>query len=119
MAGGFLVMATQEACFAAICTVVAKFNDLDVGAKRKKIPQRTVGCTLLDLDLTYLGNLEGGYLVDVRETRVHVSDMRLICVSDDLIAIVDGDLKFSHAWSTGRIRLDASMRDLIRLRSLL
>jgi hypothetical protein len=112
-------MATQEACFAAICTVVAKFNDLEVGNKRTKIPERTVGCTLLDLDVTYVGKLDAGYLVDVRDTRVHQADLRLICVSDDLIAIVDGELKFSHAWSTGRVRLDASMRDLIRLRTLL
>lgn len=112
-------MATQEACFAAICTVVARFNDLDVGHKRTRIPERTVGCTVLDLDVTYVGTLDGGYLVDIRESRDHESDMRLICASDDLIALVDGELKFSHAWSTGRVRIDASMRDLIRMRALL
>ena len=33
--------------------------------------------------------------------------------------LVDGRLPFPHAWATGRIRLDASFRDLLRLRSLM
>jgi len=111
-------MATQEACFAAINTVVERVNTQDVGKKRERVPQRTVGCTILDLDLTYVGKVVDGYIVDVRPSRTHSADMRLICNSDDLMAMVEGDLKFSQAWSTGRVRIDASMRDLLRLRSL-
>jgi hypothetical protein len=39
--------------------------------------------------------------------------------SDDLIELTDKRLHFSHAWATGRLHLDASLRDLLRLRGLL
>ena len=41
-----------------------------------------------------------------------------MCTSDDLVAMTNGDLSFAHAWATGQVRLDASLRDLLRLRSL-
>ena len=39
--------------------------------------------------------------------------------SDDLVAMTNRELSFAHAWATGRVRLDASFRDLLRLRALL
>lgn len=38
---------------------------------------------------------------------------------DDLVAMVGGDLNFAKAWASGRVRLEAGFRDLLRLRSLL
>jgi hypothetical protein len=39
--------------------------------------------------------------------------------SDDLLAMHRGDLPFSRAYAAGRVRLDASVTDLLRLRALL
>jgi hypothetical protein len=33
--------------------------------------------------------------------------------------MVDGRLNFAKAWASGRIRLEAGFRDLLRLRTLL
>lgn len=38
---------------------------------------------------------------------------------DDLLALVAGELKFAKAWASGRVRLEAGFRDLLRLKSLL
>lgn len=38
---------------------------------------------------------------------------------DDLVAMVDGELNFAKAWGSGRVRLEAGFRDLLKLRSLL
>jgi putative sterol carrier protein len=38
--------------------------------------------------------------------------------SDDLVALVHGDLKMATAWATGRVKIDAGVRDLVRLRSI-
>jgi len=113
------VMATQEQCLAAIDEAVERFNSIDAGDKRQRVPERTVGCTILDLDVTYRGRLVDGFLVEVAETEEHAADMRLLCNSDDLVAMVNRELRFSHAWSTGQVRIDASIRDLIRFRALL
>jgi hypothetical protein len=37
--------------------------------------------------------------------------------SDDLIALTDGRLKLAAAWATGRLRINAGVRDLLKLRS--
>ena len=111
-------MANQEECLTAITTVVERFNAHDVGGKRERIPERSVGCTILDLDVTYRGRLVDGFLVEVAKSPTHQADIRVLCSSDDLVDLVGGDLRFAHVWSTGRVRIDASIRDLIRFRAL-
>jgi putative sterol carrier protein len=39
--------------------------------------------------------------------------------SDDLVALTDGQLNVASAWATGRLRVDASIKDMLRLRALL
>lgn len=112
-------MASQEECLQALLQVADRFNAHDVGRKRERIPDRTVGCTLLDLDATYCSQLNGGFLSQVTLSPQHEADIRIICTSDDLIDMINGDLSFSQAFSTGRVRLDAGLRDLLRLRALI
>lgn len=47
------------------------------------------------------------------------AQIRLAMTGDDLVAMVDGRLNFAKAWASGRIRLEAGFRDLLRLRTLL
>lgn len=47
------------------------------------------------------------------------AQIRLAMTGDDLVAMVDGELNFAKAWGSGRVRLEAGFRDLLRLRSLL
>jgi hypothetical protein len=39
--------------------------------------------------------------------------------SDDLLAMTAGRLSFGPAWAAGRVKLEAGLRDMLRLRSLL
>ncbi|MDZ7576715.1 MAG: hypothetical protein U0904_00840 [Candidatus Nanopelagicales bacterium] len=112
-------MATEDECRVAIESLIKRLDDVDPDVRRGHMPDRTIGCTLLDLDLTFLGRLEDGHLVDLHTvSNGREPQIRLLCTSDDLVAMVDGNLKFAHAWATGRIHLDASLRDLLRLRGL-
>jgi hypothetical protein len=112
-------VATEDQCRAAIEILVDRLAAVDGEVKRDKVPDRTIGCTLLDLDVTYVGELKDGELVNVRrESGMTKPQLRLILNSDDLIELTEGRLKFAHAWATGRVRLDASLRDLFRLRAL-
>ena len=111
-------MASQEDCLAAILEVVERFNAHEAGKKRERVPERSVGCTILDLDVTYRALLRDGFIVGVAESEVHEADIRLLCSSDDLVGMVNRELNFAHLYSSGRVRIDASFRDLIRLRSL-
>lgn len=112
-------MASEAECRAAIDTLIERLGQVDHDARRKHVPDRTIGVTLLDHDVTYVGDLKSGELINVRkEAGDYRPQVRVLCTSDDLIALTDGSLKFSHAWASGQVRLDASLRDLLRLRAL-
>lgn len=112
-------MATEAECLTAIETLLSRMDGVDPEVRKKKLPDRTIGVHLLDLDKTFVGDLKDGEIVNVRvESGGPKPQIRLVCTSDDLLALTDGELSFAHAWATGQIRLDASIRDLLRLRNL-
>lgn len=111
-------MASLEQCHAAVEELAARLAAVDAGTRAEHLPDRTLACTILDLDVTYSGRLHEGDLIDVTTDERPPAQIRLVLTSDDLIDLVSGKLKFAHAWSTGRVRLDASLRDLMRLRAL-
>ena len=113
------LLASEEQCRQAIEELIERRASYDHSERSKHVPDRTVGVTLLDLDVTYAGDIKDGELINVRqEPGDFRPQVRVVCTSDDLIALTDGSLNFAHAWATGRVRLDASLRDLLRLRSL-
>ena len=63
--------------------------------------------------------------VDDFTVRVHTTEpapkaqVRLTVGSDDLVALTDGELDFGRAWLSGRVKVEASVRDLLKLRSML
>ena len=112
-------MATQDECQGAIETLLGRLGEVDPTVRKSKLPDRTIGVQILDLDLTFLGDLKDGEIFNVRVDEGGVKpQIRIVCNSDDLILMTDGELGFAHAWATGRVRLDAGIRDLIRMRNL-
>lgn len=109
-------MASVEQCREAITILVQRFESFDHDHRREHVPERTIALTLLDLDLTFRARLSDGQLVDLTTGSGPKTDIRLIMNSDDLLDLTDKRVTFTHAWATGRVRLDASLFDLLRLR---
>src|SRR3954447_3006553 len=84
---------------------------------------RSLSCRLTDLDQVVLGRLTSGAVKELRavpdEPSLPKADIRLTMTSDDLVALTDGQLSFAPAWASGRVKFEAGLRDLLRLRSLL
>jgi hypothetical protein len=84
---------------------------------------RSVSCRLTDLDEVVVGRLATGAIRDLHVLPhgpdVPKADIRLAMSSDDLVALTDGKLAFAPAWATGRIKLEAGLRDLLRLRKII
>jgi hypothetical protein len=84
---------------------------------------RSLSCRLTDLDEVVLGRLSSGSVRDLHVLphgpAVPKADIRLTMSSDDLLALTDGRLHFGPAWATGRVKLEAGLRDLLRLRKIL
>ncbi|MFE9454862.1 sterol-binding protein [Streptomyces sp. NPDC006739] len=115
-------MATIEECRAALGKLSDNMGGAEGDVRAAASLDRSVSCHITDLDVTFAGRLTGG--------RIEVDDtfpgpprdnaqIRLAMAGDDLVALVDGELNFAGAWGSGRVRLEAGLLDLFRLRKLL
>jgi putative sterol carrier protein len=64
--------------------------------------------------------VENGHVSQPSETPPNGrADITLRVGSDDLVDLVEGRISFLSAFTSGKVRVDASIVDLLRLRSLL
>ena len=115
-------MATKEECAAALDQLAQKMSGIDSAERSKNLLERSVSCEIPDLKVTFHGQLKDARLQDVRsfpapETAPN-AQIGLVIPSDDLIALVDGKLNFISAWTSGRIKVNASFGDLLKLRKI-
>ncbi|MEU0288675.1 sterol-binding protein [Streptomyces sp. NPDC006147] len=115
-------MATIEECRAALDKLSDSMGSAEGDVRAAASMDRSVSCHITDLDVTFTGRLTGGRIV-VRDTvpgpPPEKAQIRLAMTGDDLVALVDGELHFARAWGSGRVRLEAALRDLFTLRKLL
>jgi predicted lipid carrier protein YhbT len=113
-------VASVRDCRKALADLALALGDVDPETRARHVPRRTVACRLADLDVTFVGRLDedGVHDVDVADDAEPDADVRLTMDSDELVALADGSDDFLHAWLRGRVQVSASMRDLLRLRSL-
>ncbi|WP_219465971.1 SCP2 sterol-binding domain-containing protein [Nonomuraea rhizosphaerae] len=115
-------MASVEECRAALAKLVAQFDEIGEEDRAKHVVERTVSCRVPDLDVVFHGRLHREGLDPFREDppgNSKAADVKLTIASDDLIALVDGELDLARALLGGRVKIDASFGDLLRLRRLL
>ncbi|MFI9052754.1 sterol-binding protein [Streptomyces sp. NPDC053427] len=115
-------MATLDQCRAALDRLAQNMTTADGKVRSAAALDRSLSCRITDLDVTFLGRLADGTIKDVTSVPgrpPHRAEIRLTMAGEDLLALVDGRLNFARAWGSGRIKLEASLRDLLRLRTLL
>ncbi|MEU5523052.1 sterol-binding protein [Streptomyces sp. NPDC047860] len=115
-------MATIEECRAALDKLSDSMRSAEGDVRAAAAMDRSVSCHITDLEVTFAGRLTGGR-IEVHDTLPgpprEKAQIRLAMTGDDLVALVDGELHFAKAWGSGRVRLEAGLRDLFRLRKLL
>lgn len=110
-------MATVEQCEQALHTLADRLADNDP-SRRKSGFDRSLTCTIRDLDVIFSGRLKDGLLLNIGRASKGDAQVRLAMSSDDLVALVNGNLKMASAWATGRVKVEAGVRDLMKLRSI-
>jgi hypothetical protein len=111
-------VASEAECEAALRLLVEGLAGLDPDVRSKYVVDRTVSCRVPDLDVTWFAHLTDDGLVDVvREGGK--AQVRLTVSSDDLVALVEGKLSVPTAVATGKVRVQASPFDLLRLSAFL
>jgi predicted lipid carrier protein YhbT len=112
-------MATVEECRAALRALAARLQASAAQTQSKLDFDRTLACRVTDLKVAFHGRLENGQILDLTDGDDPTAKLRLTASSDDLVALVKGQLNVASAWASGRVKIDASFRDLMKLRKLL
>ncbi|MCX5047164.1 MULTISPECIES: SCP2 sterol-binding domain-containing protein [unclassified Streptomyces] len=115
-------MATIEECRAALEKLSDNMQQAEGDVRTAAALDRSVSCRITDLDVTFMGRLTGGRIVvhdTIQGPPPEKAQIRLTMAGDDLVALVDGELNFAKAWGSGRVKLEAGLRDLLQLRKLL
>jgi len=88
---------------------------------RAAIPARKVlRCSISDLDTSWYSVIEDGHVSPPSETPPDDrTDITLHLASDDLVDLIEGRLSFLSAFISGKVKVDASIMDMLRLRALL
>lgn len=112
-------MATEQEVEQVLSDLVARLETADPTTRAMLPARRTIQARCPDLDLVVHAEWQGGRIQIVdRPPNAH-ADIRISVRSDDLVAMANGDLPFGRAYASNRIRVDASMTDLLRLRAVL
>lgn len=112
-------MATVEQCRTALQALAARLASNASEVSTKLDFDRTLACRVTDLGVAFHGRLKDGQILDLADGDDPKAKLRLTSSSDDLVALVDGKLNVTSAWASGRIKIDASLFDLMKLRKLL
>ncbi|MER7982823.1 SCP2 sterol-binding domain-containing protein [Streptomyces sp. NPDC095817] len=115
-------MATIEECRAALDKLSDNMASAEGDVRTAAALDRSLSCRVTDLDVTFVGRLKDGrikVLDTLQGPPPDKAQIRLAMAGDDLVAMVDGRLNFAKAWGSGRVKLEAGLRDLFRLRTLL
>jgi putative sterol carrier protein len=111
-------MATVEECERALRDLAAKLGTVDAQKRGQVVLDRSLSCTLRDLGVIFAGQLRDGELRDIRQVSNADAQIKLTMTSDDLLKLTSGELNFAQAWASGRLRVDANVFDLLKLRSI-
>ena len=81
--------------------------------------RRAIEARCTDLDVMYHAVWQDGQLGPLFEGPADRADIRILVASDDLDALAAGAVSFRQAYVSRRLRVEASMTDLLRLRAVL
>jgi predicted lipid carrier protein YhbT len=114
-----LNVASVEECRAALATLTERLDEHADEVAGKVDLDRSIACRITDLDTAFHGRLAGGRLVGMTDGDDPDAKITLSTTSDDLVALVNGELDFARALASRRVSLRASPFDLLKLRKLL
>jgi len=113
-------MKSAEECREALQKLAGRLAELNPDDRDEYFGNRSISVTIPDLGVTYATNMGTGD-DPVREVAPGdpPADIRLTANSDEVVSLAESPMNIARAWMAGRVKIEASMRDLFRLRKLL
>ena len=115
-------MASVQEVEQALRSIAQRLAAVDPEIRSRYVVTRTLACRVPDLDVVFLATLNDDGLEELRcadDGGDERAQVRLAARSDDLLALCEGELSPPVAWATGRLKVQASPLDLLKLRALL
>ena len=118
--GARRTMTSAEECRVALQKLAGRLAELNASERDQYFGNRTISVTIPDLHVTFVSRLGAGDDV-VREAAPGEppADIKLTANSGEVVALSEQPMNIARAWVTGRVKIEASMKDLFRLRRLL
>jgi hypothetical protein len=113
-------MHTADEVRQALEKLAGRLGELTPQERQQYFGDRTVGVTLTDLGVTLATKL-GDTAGPIREAAPGEpkADMRLSGDSDTVMQLTEQPINVARAWMQGKVKIEASMKDLFNLRKLL
>ncbi|MFN2589461.1 MAG: hypothetical protein ABR518_01660 [Actinomycetota bacterium] len=114
-------MATKRQVETKLRELIRRLERTDEGvtALSHALPEpRVIVVFVYDLDEAYWTELAGGKLGTLHRGRPDRTDIRIEAGSDDLVDVLDGRTSLFSSYVGGRMKVEASFADIMRLRKL-
>jgi putative sterol carrier protein len=112
------IMATREEIEAALKTIAGKLDDPKMKERFMKF-NKTMQFSFKDAGLDYNLVFENGAVKEMKEGRVEKPDVFVELDSNTLIGILKKEINAISAYSSGKIKVNGEMSDLLKLQKLL
>jgi predicted lipid carrier protein YhbT len=114
-------MATAEECRQALESLTGQIQEMDPADRAAYLVDRVISCKVSDLGVTFVTRLgpDGASPVTEANGSDPQAQVKFTAKSDDLLALAENPASIGRAWLTGRLKVEASIFDLLRLRKVL
>jgi hypothetical protein len=113
-------MHTELECQEALQKLAGRLSEVSPQDREQYFGNRTMSVTASDIGVTFVTVLAtGDDPVRVAAPDEPRADIRLTAKSDDVVALAEQPMNLGRAWITGRVKIEASMKDLFQLRRLI
>ena len=114
-------MASAEECREALQTLTTRLAEMSPQDRASYFGKRSMSCLVTDLDVTFITRFTDHGSEPVKEAAHDEppADIRLTAISNDVISLSATPANIARMWLSGRVKVQASMRDLLALRRLL
>ncbi len=114
-------MATVDECREALEKVASRISGMSPQDREKHLVDRTISFRVTDLGVEFRTRLgaHGAGPISEAEPGEAPAQVTFSAASDDLVALADERLHLARALAAGRLKVRASIFDLLRLRSVL
>ena len=114
-------MASVEECREALQALTGRLAEMSPGDRASYFGERSMSCQVTDLGVTFVTRFTNHGAEPVIEAKPGdpPADIRLTASSDDVISLAATPANIARMWIAGRVKVQASMRDLLALRKLL